>query len=277
MGMRLVLVVVQFSISIALIIGSGVVFQQIQFIKNKDVGYDRDQVLTISLNAETAQRFQPLVERLEQSPAILSWSASGNVPGRGMGRTGIQPDGVAQTDPWVVSVMSMDENFLETMGIELVAGRNFSPEFGTDAEQAVILNQAAVEAIGWDDPIGKTFNEGRRTVVGVIADFHFATLRHVVEPIEAILEAVLSDLDLVRPLIITGDHGYLWQGGRCAWALDADERAVLAEHFKLSRMAHTTSDALAATGKAWIHGSTRPWSVVGTITASSGSLSSISR
>jgi putative ABC transport system permease protein len=183
MGMRLVLVVVQFSISIALIIGSGVVFQQIKFIKNKDVGYDREQVLTISLNPETAQRFQPLTERLEQSPAILSWCASGNVPGRGMGRTGIQPDGVAQTDPWVVSVMSMDENFLETMGIELVAGRNFSPEFGTDAEQAVILNQAAVEAIGWEDPIGKTFNDGRQTVVGVIADFHFATLRHVVEPL----------------------------------------------------------------------------------------------
>ncbi len=182
-GMRRVLVVVQFGISIALIIGSGVVFQQMQYIKNKDLGYDREQVLTIQMTRETAANFEPLVEKLGQSPAILSLSASGNVPGRTMSRTGVQPDGIAETDPWVVSVMSMDEHFLETMGIELVAGRNFSQEFGTDVEQAVILNEAAVKAIGWEEPLGKTFNDGQLTVVGVIGDFHFATLRHVVEPL----------------------------------------------------------------------------------------------
>jgi putative ABC transport system permease protein len=182
-GMRRVLVVVQFGISIALIIGSGVVFQQMQYIKNKDLGYDREQVLTIQMTQETAANFEPLVEKLGQSPAILSLSVSGNVPGRTMSRTGVQPDGIAETDPWVVSVMSMDELFLETLGIELVAGRNFSQEFGTDAEQAVILNEAAVKAIGWEEPLGKTFNDGQLTVVGVIGDFHFATLRHVVEPL----------------------------------------------------------------------------------------------
>ncbi len=183
LGMRRVLVVVQFGISIALIIGSGVVFQQMQYIKNKDMGYDREQVLTIQMTRETAANFEPLVEKLKQSPAILSHSASGNVPGRTMSRNSIRPEGIAETDPWVVSVMSMDEHFLETMGIELVAGRNFSQEFGTDAEKAVILNEAAVKAIGWEEPIGKTFDDGERTVVGVIADFHFTTLRHVVEPL----------------------------------------------------------------------------------------------
>jgi putative ABC transport system permease protein len=183
LGMRRVLVVLQFGISIALIIGSGVVFQQMQYIKNKDLGYDREQVLTIQMTQETAANFEPLVEKLGQSPAILSLSASGNVPGRTMSRTGVQPDGIAETDPWVVSVMSMDEHFLETLGIELVEGRNFSQEFGTDAEQAVILNEAAVKAIGWEEPLGKTFNDGQLTVVGVIGDFHFATLRHVVEPL----------------------------------------------------------------------------------------------
>lgn len=183
MAMRRVLVVVQFAISIALIIGSGIVYQQIQFIKHKDVGYDREQVLTIGLSRETAQNFDPLVEKLAQSPAILSLSASGNVPGRTMGRRGIQPEGVSEDDAWIVSGMSMDEHFLETMGIELVAGRNFSKEFGTDAEQAVIINQAAVSALGWNEPLGKTFNNGDLKVVGIIGDFHFATLRHVVEPL----------------------------------------------------------------------------------------------
>jgi len=183
LGLRRVLVVVQFGISIALIIGSGVVFQQIQYIKNKDMGYDREQVLTLRMTRETAANFEPLVEKLAQSPAILSYSASDNVPGRTMGRRGVQPDGIAETDPWIVSAMSMDENFLETMGIALVEGRNFSREFGTDSEQAVILNQAAVKAIGWEEPLGRTFDEGRYMVVGVIGDFHFATVRHVVEPL----------------------------------------------------------------------------------------------
>jgi hypothetical protein len=79
--------------------------------------------------------------------------------------------------------------------------------------------------------------------------------RHVVQPIEAILNAVLRDPTLVRPVAITGDHGYLWQGGQCAWPVaDADERAVLAEYFKLARCARAASDALAATGKAWVRG-----------------------
>ncbi|MFA9452632.1 MAG: ABC transporter permease, partial [Candidatus Aminicenantaceae bacterium] len=87
LGMRRVLVVVQFGISISLIIGSGVVFQQMQYIKNKDMGYDREQVLTIQMTRETAVNFEPLIEKLGQSPAILSLSASGNVPGRTMSRT----------------------------------------------------------------------------------------------------------------------------------------------------------------------------------------------
>jgi len=183
MAMRRVLVVIQFAISIALIIGSGVVYQQIQFIKHKDVGYDREQVLTLDLSRENAQNFDPLVEKLAQSPAVLSWSASGNVPGRTMSRRGIQPEGTSEDDAWIVSSMSMDEHFLETMGIELVVGRNFSQEFGTDAEKAVIINEAAVSALGWDAPLGKTFSNGELQVVGVIRDFHFATMRHVVEPL----------------------------------------------------------------------------------------------
>jgi hypothetical protein len=80
--------------------------------------------------------------------------------------------------------------------------------------------------------------------------------RHVVQPVEAILEAVLGDPHLVYPLVITGDHGYLWQGGQCAWPVeDAQEQAILAEHFKLGRSTRATTDALAATGKAWVQGS----------------------
>lgn len=80
--------------------------------------------------------------------------------------------------------------------------------------------------------------------------------RHVVQPVERILDAVLSDADLVRPLVITGDHGYIWQGNQCPWpVVDDRERCVLAEHFKLGRCTRNATDALAATGKAWVRGS----------------------
>ena len=183
MGLRRILVVVQFAISIALIIGSGVVYQQIKFIKTRDMGYDREQILTFSFNRETAAQYDTMVEKLAQSPAILSISSSGNLPGRTMSRSVIEPDGIDLTDPWVVSGMSMDEYFIETLGLELVEGRNFSREFGTDEEEAVIINQAAAKAIGWEEPLHKTFQKGELKVVGVIRDFHFATLRHVVEPL----------------------------------------------------------------------------------------------
>ena len=183
MGMRRVLVVLQFAISIALIIGSGVVYQQMQYIKNKDVGYEREQVLTLRMTQAMTASFDPLVEKLGQSSAILSLSASSNLPGRTMNRRGIQPDGIAQKDPWVVSTMTMDENFIETLGLKLVAGRNFSQEFSTDEKEAVIINEAAARAIGWEQPVGKTFNKNRFKVIGVIGDFHFATMRHTVEPL----------------------------------------------------------------------------------------------
>jgi putative ABC transport system permease protein len=183
MTMRKVLVLVQFSISIALIISSGVVYKQINFIRHKDMGYDREQIMTIQLDRESISSFEPLVDQLSQSPAILSWSASGNVPGRTMSRNGIIPEGATEEESWIVSTMTMDENFLDTLSIELLEGRNFAPDFGTDAEESVIINEAAVRALGWEEPVGKTFNTGDLTVVGVIKDFHFATLRHVVEPL----------------------------------------------------------------------------------------------
>jgi hypothetical protein len=80
--------------------------------------------------------------------------------------------------------------------------------------------------------------------------------RHVVKPVEAILTAILTDPGLVRPVVITSDHGYLWQGNQCPWPVaDPREQAVLAEHFKLGRCTRSATEALARTGKAWVEGS----------------------
>jgi hypothetical protein len=114
-----------------------------------------------------------------------------------------------------------------------------------------------VTSEGWQPDFSP--NERQRFIWYAFPDDYFSLKetdypRHVVQPIEAILEAVLGDSAPVHPLVITGDHGYLWQGGRCTWALKRDEGAVLAEHFKLGRSTRATTDALAATGKAWVWG-----------------------
>jgi putative ABC transport system permease protein len=181
--LRRTLVIVQFAISIALIVCSAVIYKQMHYIKNKDLGYDRSEVLTLFLDEEARASFEPLLEKLAQSPAILSWSASGRLPGRTIGRVDAHPEGWAQTDPWNCFIMSIDEYFIETLGLELIEGRNFSHEFGTEAEKAVIINQTAASSLGWDNPIGKTFENGQFRVVGLVKDFHFATLHHKVEPL----------------------------------------------------------------------------------------------
>jgi len=180
--LRKLLVVLQFTASIAMIICSGIVIQQIDYIKSKNIGYDRSQVLTLTINRDMYDNFGPLTDKLVESPAILSWSSSDNVPGRGMARSGVLPEGAAEDETWVVSYMFADDQFVETMGMEMAEGRYFSRDYGTDTI-AVIMNEAAVKAIGWEDPVGKTFNRGSFTVIGVVKDFHFTTLHHQIEPL----------------------------------------------------------------------------------------------
>ncbi len=183
--LRRALVVLQFSISIGLIISSGIVYQQIKHIHTRNLGYSREQVVTLPLTFEMASNFTPFVERLSENPAILSYASSGSVPGRQLGRRGITPEGASEEDTWIVSVMSIDEFFLETLAITLAAGRNFSREYGTDQNEAIIINQATAKAIGWESALDKTIRMGGadRKVIGVIEDYHFATLRYQVEPL----------------------------------------------------------------------------------------------
>jgi putative ABC transport system permease protein len=182
------LVVVQFTAAIVMIVGALVVSRQLDFIMGKNVGYDREQVVVVDLNNQTLQQRAPaLMEELERAPGIRSVSRAGTVPGRGLGRTGVVPEGAGDEDSWIVSMMSIDENYLQTLGMNLVEGRNFSDEYGTDQQQALLINEAAARAFGWSsDPVGRIVTGGggvERTVVGVVGDFHFVSFRQAIEPI----------------------------------------------------------------------------------------------
>jgi putative ABC transport system permease protein len=180
-GLRSVLVVFQFTTSIILIIGTIIIYNQVQFILHRDVGFDKDQVMLIQGTNTLGNEIRTLKNELKNLPQVKDVSIGDYLPIAGTKRDGndFWKEGRTNTDApangqfWVV-----DEDYLNTMGMHLIEGRNFSRELASDS-QAVILNQsmAAKLALG-PHPIGKhiTNGDGIRTVVGVVRDFDFESM-----------------------------------------------------------------------------------------------------
>jgi putative ABC transport system permease protein len=186
--LRRVLVVLQFALSIAIIIGMLVVVQQLDYMKNKNPGFVRDGIVNLTLNDQPLQaRFSVLKERLLALPHVVSVGGSSNMPGDTFGRTGVRPFGADSEDFYIMSALNVDAQYLDTLSMKIAAGRGYSTEFGADATQSIILNESAVRALKWtnEEAVGKTIPMGPapRTVVGVVKDFQFADMRHQVEPV----------------------------------------------------------------------------------------------
>jgi len=203
---RKVLVIFQFSITIALIICTFVLGRQLQFMRNKAMGFKKDQILVISNeSAAGSQNIQPFKTALMQNPRVLGVCGSLQLPSRIGMYNDVTWEGAPEGEKIELIHNSVDYDFIGTYEIELVAGRNFSPEFPTDQRNtrrssgdsqnagAVILNQEAVRRFGWEDPIGKkviqTYGADRNyyTVVGVIEDFHFSSLKNAIRPMNLFL------------------------------------------------------------------------------------------
>ncbi|HMQ07169.1 MAG TPA: ABC transporter permease [Saprospiraceae bacterium] len=186
--LRKVLVVLQFAISIAMIIGTVLIFKQLDYIKNKDLGFSKDQVVSIQINEPgIGTRMATFRDKLTEYDNIEMVAMSTNMPGRTFGRTGVRPEGTSQEgDPsWIASVFSIDHNYLDLMKMELASGRNFMLESGTDQQESILVNEAFVNQIGWEDPIGKTLNFGTqsRRIIGVVKNFHYSSMRQSIEPL----------------------------------------------------------------------------------------------
>lgn len=185
--LRKTLVVLQFVAAIGMICTTLIVSKQIDFIKNKHLGFDKEQVINLNVADQgLADRIESFKQKLMENPAVIATSFSNNMPGRTFGRAGVNVEGGSQDEPWIVSAMSMDENYLTTMNIELAAGRNYDPEYGADRQESIIINEALMESLGWDEAVGKNLvfgNNATRKVIGVIKDFHFSSMRHKIEPL----------------------------------------------------------------------------------------------
>jgi putative ABC transport system permease protein len=180
--LRNLLVVTQFSISIALIASTIIIFQQQQYINNKNLGFTRDNIVVLPLvGAEAQKNYGLLKDQLSQLPEIKSISASSDVPHRGFTSNGYKPDGVENF--MQIHVVDVDEDFLKTYHIPLLAGRNFSKERPSD-NNGYIINETLARMLNWKDPVGKKiFRNGEHEVIGVVKDFYFASLRDNIQPL----------------------------------------------------------------------------------------------
>ncbi len=192
--LRKALVIFQFAISCALIIGTAVIYAQLNYIQNKRLGFDKEQLLILPLRERANQtNIEPFRKDIVQHPDIISASASSGLPAKG-GYYGfpVKPK-QAQVDSLSIAINFMnDHDHVKTMGMEIVAGRDFSEDFGTDAQEGFLLNEAAAQKMGWENPLnqeltlsyhyqGQVVKTGR--VVGLVRDFHFNSLRKEVDPV----------------------------------------------------------------------------------------------
>jgi putative ABC transport system permease protein len=189
--LRKVLVVSQFAISIVLIIATLITFQQLDYMNRRDLGYARDQVVTLRyFGDELGARYDAFYTELTRGTAIRNASRSSIVPtGRLLDSQGTRVqkgDTLAATDI-VIKDVRVDPEFFDTYGVPLVSGRNFSGDIRSDDSLAFVINEAACRMIGWtaDEAIGKVFANGsvQGQVIGVVRDFHFESLHEEIVPV----------------------------------------------------------------------------------------------
>jgi putative ABC transport system permease protein len=180
------LVVFQFAVAVALLAGAAVVWQQLGYIQTKRLGLDEERVLVIpnrgALDEGEVQSLKGELRRRAGVEAVTSGSA---LPTEGTAGYSTALKGEPESGP-MVNLWRTSDGYLETLGMEMAAGRRFQAERGTDRDSAIIINEATAREIGWQDPIGKKLGFGGndpRTVVGVVEDFHYESLHKEIAPL----------------------------------------------------------------------------------------------
>jgi putative ABC transport system permease protein len=182
------LVVFQFTVSITLIICTVIVFKQLQYTRNKDLGLDRENVIVIANTKRLGNNEESFRQELLKQHGIIDASISSSIPTKVNFGDGYVPEQTETDKPLVkdigLSSFMVDDEFIPTLKMKVLKGRNFSKEFTDSA--SVILNETAARQIGWKDAVGKYLeypgNDQRFKVIAVVKDFNVASLRDAVEP-----------------------------------------------------------------------------------------------
>jgi putative ABC transport system permease protein len=189
-ALRSALVVLQFVISITLLISMGIVYSQMQFVQNKDLGYNKDHLIILPSSGKIKDNLDSFKSQLLQNPNIKMVATSRLVPSNMLlnswgGR--IYQNGKSEPLSFRLAVQEVDYDFINTYQLKMLAGREFSKQYATDDSAAFIFNESAVKKLGWtnEEAIGKRMNYGGNDgkIVGVVNDFNFESLHNEIVPI----------------------------------------------------------------------------------------------
>ncbi|MHC1704551.1 MAG: ABC transporter permease [Tenuifilaceae bacterium] len=203
---RKILVVIQFVISVAMIVCTLVVFQQLNYLKTKDQGFDQKNVIGLRLNRAMIQKYSVLKQALKDNPNILHIGSTNSPVGEGSGKVIFK----METDQGMiergVNFAVVDHDFIETLGIKIIKGRDFQEDMPSDTLTGVVINETLAKRMNWEDPIGKKVELGnnvRGGVIGVMKDYHQTGMYNQIESLllvyrlrNNIVYAKLSDKDV---------------------------------------------------------------------------------
>jgi len=205
-NLRSALVVFQFAISIVLLIGVGVVNDQLEYVKSKDLGFDDHRVLVLSTSQNIINDYESVKTTLLQHPGISKVALASRIPsGRLLDSQGAAAEVGSEMKQlsFRIADIHTDHDYMKTLDATIIAGRDFNKDLASDSLEAFILNEASVRAIGWisnDEAIGKKFNYGGRQgyVIGVVKDFHFESLHQEIAPMVFLITNGRSRMILVK-------------------------------------------------------------------------------
>ena len=183
--LRYILVVTQFAASIALIACTFIILSQLNYIKNRDMGYNRENIVVVPLNNNVIIQLGPMKQDLSQNPSISDVTACSQTPINIVSATYVNIPGEAGETKVLSYSIDSDFNFLQTFNIPLVEGRNFSKNITTDSTNAVLINQSLANSLGLKNAINSTIsiNNNKYNIIGLIKDINIHSLHQKIEPL----------------------------------------------------------------------------------------------
>lgn len=178
------LVIFQFTLSTILIVAVTVIYQQVQFIRNTNIGYNKEHVVRFTAEGKIQSNQETFLSEMRKLPGVVSAAYTyHNIIGRKYSTAGLEWPGKPAGQSVAFEAFGISHNFIETMGMQIESGRSFSTDFGSDS-LGLILNEAAVKAMGVKDPIGSVvrFQNLSWQVIGVVRDFHFESMHEPIKP-----------------------------------------------------------------------------------------------
>jgi ABC-type antimicrobial peptide transport system permease subunit len=194
------LVVFQFTLSVTLIVAVIVIYRQIEFIRNKNLGYDKDNVIYFPNEGKVKSSLETFLSELNKIPGVVKASSIAQSMIGGGNTTEIHWDGKDPEQKIPFAVRPVNYDIIEMLDLQIVEGRSFSRAFSTDTS-AVIFNEAGIRAMGLTDPVGKeiSFGNGMKfTIIGVVRDFNYESLRTDVAPLFFALKPQFTETIIAR-------------------------------------------------------------------------------